>query len=712
MRAPFRAECARFRRIDARGLYNPPPMPSTLRRTLVALLFCLFASWAWHPLFAHGLRAEELALVSALGELKGLDACAGFQPLGGHVLGVALSSVLARVGDGESAVLVWRAHHVLAVLIAAWLLGRFLRRLATPWVGGELARACGWTASMLFALHPLTAEAIGAARAAGLLWALVGCFASVWCLLKARQEREPRLLWASGALVALASLFHGAALAAPLWLAASEYASSSRHRPQRARWRAAGAVFGLAALCVGLDSLVRSLARGVATGPAELVAAWRAFGDPLELAAVSIERLGMLLLAVNAQVLGAAGFALAGVAALATLQPMMIAARAAPRLWGWILVAFLVGVLSTELVSPHVRVHPHDLRDADTLLASAAAIAAAGAVAITSLTGAQRIVSPLVVALAYCVLGHGAAVANRHASREVAALVRELREPGERPVLVDAPRVVLGVRAFEGGPWSCADVESFTAWLASDVSDSARERGDRWLRRRRSTEHEGVVEWASAKLRPRAAGGVPITWLREGRSPELAADPLEFGAVVATLEAEVDAGRSLVLAWRTADREGRSEFEGSCAGAWSYVGESPEAVFDLESSLDWLASSEVRLIWSESGWSRIDSAQLTTRLPEPPFDARPTMRGDDWRFAARDASRAGAPTPREYVLVLCDLDSFETLVLPARIDGADLVIDDAQGAARELRATGPAAWALEARVDGLAVERARGRIGD
>ncbi len=690
-------------------------MPPHLRRTLVALLFALLASWAWHPLFAHGLRAEELALLEALAPLESLAAAAAFEPLGGHPLSTLASAALARLGGTDNALL-WRTHNVLVLLLAAWLLGRFTRRLGEPWIGAELARAAGWTASMLFALHPLSVAAIGSVRAAVLLWGLALSFGCAWCFLRGRQLRDPRWIWAAAALAVAAGLSHGAALALPLWLAGAEYAAASRRRTSAVKQRTALAVLAAGAACVAVDSLLRSIALGAARAPFELADFGSWFTSPVASSAVAVERLGMLLLAVNSHVLGAPGFVLAGLAALLTLHPMLGAARAAPRLWGWILTGFAVALVSTELVLGRLRVHPLDWAEADSLLASAAVVAAAGAVAITSRSGLPRIVLPPIVAALYCALGFSNSLAYSNAAREVAELRRQLASTDERPLLVDAPLSIDGVPAFAGGPWRCPDLDAFAAWLASERSSAARANRERWMWRTAGATAAGDATWRSATLRPASAEVAAVTWLREGRSPELAVGPLDYGALLVSFDAPADSARPLVMAWRTPAVEGAVEGAagagGRCEGVWTELGDSPQASFDLTHELEWLASGEVRRILSESGWSRIDSAQLTPRLPPPPFETEPARKGEAWVFAPRAAPPATF-VAREYVLVLVDLERLAaTRFSPGAATPEGLRFDGAEAHVERLRARGVAAiaWALEGRVDGQAVERIRGEL--
>lgn len=694
-------------------------MPSHLRRPLVALCFALLALWAWHPLFEHGLRGEELALLEQLERVDSTADAALFEPLSGHVgaatwIGALDSVFLAAYMDHGP--LLWRAHNVVLLLVAAWLLGRLVRRLVEPWTGAELARASSWAASMLFALHPLAVGALGAVRAGPALAALSLSLGCLVLYVDGRKLRDPRRIAAAALFAALASTFHGAALALPLWIAGTEYAASGRSRTASVKRRSAAAAFAVACALVALDSVLRSFALGEVRVPAELAALVDALNAPVETAAVVVERLGMLLLAVNLHVTGAPGFVLAGLAALATLHPLLSAARSAPRLWGWILAGCALALGATELAAQRLRVHPQDLADADTLLASCAAVAAASAIAITSRSGWARSLLPALVALLYAALAHAAATAHSAAAREVEGLHGQLDyASGQRPLLlVDAPQRVLGVRAFEGSPWRTAPAPAFALWLDSEHSAALRVRGEgsseRWWWRVESQD-PARARWVIGALRPSSSSRAPVTWQREGRSPELENDPLEFGALSVMLETPVDSSKPPVMAWKSIARDGQPEREGRVAGVWSVLGDAAQASFDLSRAPDWLAAEPVRLIWSESGWSRIDSALLAPRLPAPALEPEPSIEGDDWRFVASVAPARERDPRLECALVCVDFERLECVELPAlfeadggvRVPGARAWMEAAR--ARGVNALG---WALEVRVERVAVQRLRG----
>jgi len=60
-------------------------------------------------------------------------------------------------------------------------------------------------------------------------------------------------------------------------------------------------------------------------------------------------QLGLLILPGNPEVLGATGLVLAGAAFLLAMQPALLAARSAPRLWGWLLAGLSLATLTAPL---------------------------------------------------------------------------------------------------------------------------------------------------------------------------------------------------------------------------------------------------------------------------------------------------------------------------------------------------------------------------
>lgn len=607
-------------------------MPHAVRRAVIGALFVLLASWAWLPVFQSGLHGREAGLAHAFAEPS---SALHFLSNDGHAW-FGLRTLLPEP------VLLVRVEAALWLLLAAFALGRTARRILQPWSGGELARAAGWATSLFLAVHPLSTAAIADASARGNLIALALGACATWSYLYARQERDSRGFFVAGLCTILAAFAGGFAFSLPAWLAGAEFLSANRQRKIATRARSAAATVVAALVAVSLPVVVRAVAYGNARVPSALASVVPESASGLERGVFhAFERLGTLLLPVNSHTTGAWGFALAGVLALAVLQPILIAARSAPRLWGRILGLWALALLVAEALGPSARVHPGDLRDAAALLGAVAVVSVGLGLGSVAVSGPRRVVLPLVMGLGLAVLSHSGATAHRTAARELAAIDVAL-ESVKAPAawVIDPPEVVLGVRCTEG---AIDGVTRAAAVLRTLESDFARGAGIDLVQRVGPT-------WSVTPLAPALPSSGPRDWFREGRSPELDLDPFEARALVVRATAEADTSRAPVLAWRTATAEqGGTNEAGRIEGAWAYLGEAPEAVFDLAGSLEWLASERVRQVWSVEGWSRITQAEFLGALPQPALAGSARLDGD--KFSVRlSAEGEGADERREWWL--------------------------------------------------------------
>lgn len=664
-------------------------MPQTSRRILIGALFVLLVGWAALPLLQAGLHGAEVGLVERARTSRSLidPALAG-----GHLL----ASLDLAATAGRAPAIVARLESFAWLLVAALALGRCARRLLLPWSGGELARAAGWASSLVFALHPIAFAAVASLTARADLMAL--CFAALclWAYLHARQERASLALGIAALCAVLAGLSSDLALSLPAWLAAAELLSANRQRKLATRARSAGLAALAGLTCVLFDTWVRSLALDELALPA-----------PIALASVSgiagfFERLGALLFPVNSEVLGALGFVLAGLLALAAFQPILVAARAAPRLWGRILGLWALALLLAEAVGRGVRVHPADLRDAEGMLLSSAVLSVGLGLGAVAISGVRRVVMPLVLAVGFAVLAHSAGLAHRAAARELEGLADALANVGARPAwIVDSPEVVLGVRCAEGAigeDWNGSQLARASSRqvalrACNGELERAREQGLSLVVR-------GSAGWQARGVLAPFEGSGARSWIRDGISPELELDPLSVGALVVRATAEADTARPPVLAWRSTSDAGVEG--GRVEGVWAYLGEAPEAVFDLRSSLEWLSAGRVRQLWSAAGWSRITQAELLSELPEPVLDGGLVTDGS--AFVARTGGGL-EPDDARRSWRLCALDLEGRPVAASGEREEALVRFDA----REFASVRDEAL-LEVLVDGMAVERRRVRL--
>jgi hypothetical protein len=699
-------------------------MSTAPRRGLVGAVFVLLASWAWLPLCLGGFRGEELALLAGLAHLDepssdgALARLLSLPGIGGHLvpaLDLRLTSALFAPESGWALASAWpaRLESVAWLLLTAWMLGRGARRLLQPWSGGELARAAGWATALAFALHPLSVASIASLTARGDQIALAMSATSAWTYLRGRQERDGRSLAISAAAAIVAAFSSELALALPAWLAGAEIASARRHRKLGTRMRSGAAVFAAAVVCVALGPLVQAAAGAPRAPAAAPVAAAETLG-------LVLERLGTLIVPVPQPVLGAAGFALAGFVMLAAVQPVFVAARSAPRLWGWMLFAAALALALAELFSRTVRVHPGDLRDAATLASGVAVISVGLGISITAMSGLRRIVLPLVLALGFTALSHAHALAYGDAAREVRALAERLRTVEGTAIVVDPPEVVEGVRALEGAGGALGDpavsgrdAVAVRSCVAPALAAFAREEEFAELRRSGVTVLASPAalgetsreRWSAARLAQEAPSEGRTSWFRELRSPAFDLAPASVEALQVRPEPDIDPAARPVIAWSAGDGE---EESGRLAGAWAYLGEAPEAVFDLSSSLAWLCGGRVRQVWTVSGWSGLQTAEFVDRLPAPGVAAEPLVADGSWRFQGSSGEPADeGDARRSWTLALLDLDRLEYVEIAVERDRDSLIARAAPAAVQRLG--GRVAWSLETRIDGVAIERLRGR---
>ena len=734
-------------------------MPGWLRRTGGVLALLLLVVYATVPLLSAGFLRDDFACLATASEVIGPEGGPGalnrierlleVEGTEGHPLAgasVVLSAWLAS-GLGAEGGQPWspagarllRLENLALLLIAAWGLGRFVRRLLRPWTGSDQGAAAGWTAFLLFALHPMNAATVASVAARGdLLAAALGTHAGAAFLL-GRQERRYGLIAQAGVLTILAGLSSGLALVLPLILAGSEYVSARRYRPVRTRVRTAINTALVFSACAVVDTMVRSWPLGGVRPPGALadLAALEDLSGALRVVAIGLERLGMLILPVNASGIGVLGYAIAGLCVLAALQPALVSARSAPKLWGWVLFGWAFLLLLAELPDPTLRVQPTDLSGARALFAGSAVAAGGMAVGATALPGLRRNLIPLVLALGFSILGHANALPWAQAAGEVDRLRSELRSAravhgADACILViDPPTVRRGVDGLGAAlPWLVHPRILGEAPGSSPQVRALTRAGFRILVRER--EFEELRERGLVVLSPLDAGGpggaatgagarrmvrVPPpeattgtrSWRREGRSPALDAEAPVASALRVRAAEGSDPTRPPRLAWRA-----RSPIwpDGSLAGAWIAAGAEPTAVFDLSRSLAWLLGERIQRVWPAEGWSRIVEAELLDRLPGLGEGVEPQASGGDWAFDPPGGWVVESSGGRgDWLLSLLDLPTLELHEIPLRVEDDRLL---APGAAKRVadavrRGGGPIAWSLEYRIGGSAVAEARGR---
>jgi hypothetical protein len=736
-----------------------------LERLLRALFALVCAAAAFGPLVGAGFHGDDLALLARASGLasqaavpRPVDAAAALEseprPLASiapievmQILGddasgdvgsllsgwsVALSLRLWGTGEtvlGLPAAFAYRLENLVFLVVAALGLWLFLWRIFRPWVGAEQAARASSTAAFLFVLHPLSVPSVAAIHGRADLMALAfGTFAAA-AFLRGRQERDRRYARLSYVLCLLAGLCGQIALILPFGLALAEVFSSNRYRPLRMRlWTAFQTLLAFSAI-VQLNTALVSYLTGHGYYAAVVVTLSR-LGDvhgALRALALSIEKLGVLLLPANLSTLGLVGLCAAGLLGLIALQPALIAARTAPRLWGWALVSWLAAVAVSLLFGLHERVRLDQLATAATLLPATAAMCSGLGLASTALPGVRRLWVPILLALGFASLANGNAQpwakgAERHA--DLAAIARERAPAGGVLLFVDAPRNVQGLDPIGSGlPWvlhplfdrvsttpaasHLADVpaEALGTLVRSPLWAPWRQRG---LRVARTLAGGGLVFVDVPVAR---ASTTPVTWLGASRSPELDVDPDALTAL--RLVAPEVPGGDVHLHFAGAFGVGDVPLP-----SWRGVAGARECWIDLSALPEWTLAGPVQRLWFEGGLSVVERAELVPALPRVDLVGEPERLPDGtWSFGtlAPDASAADDGAPRTFELRLLDLDTQETLVLalePGR--GGALRVAPPSDLVHRAREYGDHAFTfdLTLRVGGAALARTSGRLPD
>lgn len=703
---------------------------------------------AYTPLVGGGHRGEDLALLIRAAELPGFRLEALYRVDGE---GSALANLLAAIhvrAHGFDRALWLRLEGIGLLLLAACGLGLFLRRLLLPWTGREHAAAAGLAVVPLLAAHPLAGGLVADLGARDELLALTFATWSGAFFLWGRQDRVFRCTVISAVLCALAGAAGELGLLLPVVLVVAELTSSHRYRVLRERLRTGANTLLFFGFAASVDLLLRAgrTSEGLAPGIVEGVLACN---GPEGIASV-VEgvgrKLGMLVLPVNPAVGktgGLVGTVLALVVLLAAIQPALVAARAAPRLWGWILGLGFVGLLLGLLPALAVDVRPDFPTHAGVLAGSCAVVAAGLALASTSLSGPRRTLLPWGAAFVYAALAHGNAGPWREAADTVAdlradlELAREIYGADTQLMVLDAPERTRGVEPFGdsleslvhprlvGGEAPPGGVLGMTekAFLAL-----VREREFEALRARRLVVMFPASSLEGSDLAPLRRGGSRLAvrlpepastagtrvWRGEARSPDLDVDALSSPLVRARATEAADVSAEPRLAWRPF---GESRLhQGTLPCVWVEAGPEPVLYADTGASLAWNLGNRIRRVWFEGGLGAVSEARIL-EAPEPlprPGDADgppllPTEDGDDWVFARPRTELVEATLQRgRFVLGLLSLADHEYVELMVEPLGPD-VLRAPDAAARVASMGGPVAWFLDYRIEGATLARARGR---
>jgi len=764
-------------------------MPQRLRLIALLLVSCAWLAMAYAPLVRAGFTGGDLerlaraggwhlpqlpsepssrAQQSGLGdparaplELGAREVLRVAGPEGSFLAGFSLASShwlwgTGPAGQGElTRAAPYRIENLALLVAAAIGLWLCVRRLLLPWTGSEQAQLGGWAAGLLFAVHPACVATVASVEGRADLLALAFSAFAGALFLRARQERSFGPMLASIALAFLAAFSGELAFGLPFALALAEGLSAHRYRPKPRRLRTAlntfAVFFGITALNgVAIASVTgHSYLPEVALGIVRLQEA----GALLSALTWLPEKIGLALMPANPRVLGVLGFVLAGVLLLAALQPSLFAARSAPRLWGGVLLWWVLAFAFALLFGLDRSVDAERLAGARELLPAAFVAAGGLGTAVTAMGGIRRRLLPIGVGFGFAVLANANAQPWAEASLALESLrtdvhaARELHGRDTALLIVDPPRDVRGLDPLGPGlPWLLHPV--FTGLSAETEALRVRETSRAGLlmllRQPEGAALEAepvVVLYPRSALgwpdgRPRAAGrasvrlggpsgpdgpsGVgPREWSQSTTSPTLDVDPRKVGALRVTLPAGVAGLEPGQVRWSErsfAHRAGAEavpgELVGAARGVWLNAGGRRVGWFDLSSNLGWRLAPRIGRIELDDLGAPIERAELLASLPSPAGAPVPVPAGRDWRFAPPDLGAAPPAGPSDWRVALLDLASWRHVELVVRTaDDGSLVAVDAERWVRDAleRGPGPVVFELERRVDGWAVERAGGR---
>ncbi|MFT4538752.1 MAG: hypothetical protein ACI841_002627 [Planctomycetota bacterium] len=726
------------------------------RKASLVLVLLAFAAYAYAPLAGAGFVQDDLAVLAGVGPIAfggELEFADLFRVPGtdGRI-GAALSMLVSAwfwsgwqwssCAEWTPADAAWiRGENFALLLLASWGLLYGLRRALEPWTGKEHARGASRAVALLFVVHPIVVSSVVRLDARGDLLALALGTAAMATFLKGRQEQRHTHTLMAGVLVIAAGLCSPIAFYHPIALTLLEYCSARRHRARHLRVRTSATTFVVFSTCVALESFLRAVfidSIGVAARPV----AQEALADGLlQTLLLGIEKLGVLMLPVNAFGIGGLGYLFAAIVLLVSMHPAFVAARSAPRLWGRILFGWLVAIGLTELPAMSLRVYPQSLENAHVLLFSALIMSIGLGIGATALSGVRRLILPLIAAALYATLAQAAARPVRAVSDQLDVLRAELLEEARARnwnghfMILDAPRRVEGLTSLRGS-WSllldltfvphairpkgevrmqatAISTDAFYALVRESEFDSMRHAGLTLMVPTEALAVEGLKgRWQAVDLQaPKSSEGA-LVWRSEGNSPTgQVLEALSSRAIVVNALPSTSTLKDPELRWSS-----RSEIlpSGEFKGAWYHSENGPVAVFDQGSSLDWLLGGRIRATWFTGELSSIASAEVRSNVPD--FDGRvgPLIRDDDWIF---DLGELPIPESfsreRQWSLGVLDLGSFEYQefeVLGSAVDGLRVKGVEVAARRRLARGSGPLVWYLTLAFDGATAARASGRI--
>lgn len=647
------------------------------------------------------------------------------------------------------AVTCMRLENLALLFLVAYGLGRFLRRLVTPWTGSEHANAASTAAFMILLVHPLSISAVASPAARGDLLAGVLAMVAGAAFLRGRQEGRTLFVGLAALCTFAATLASELGFLCPVWLAAIEYASARRYRPRHVRLRTAITTLVVFSAFTGLDILLR-LGLELDPWPRDLrasLATLTGFGDALGMAFSLLTKLGVLILPVNGANAGGFGFVCAALLLVVIVQPALHAGLSAPRFWITMLGVWLALVLLAEATRAELPVGPNDFSRAAGLFPAVVVMAVGIALASTAVSGSRRQGLPLIVAILLCALARSNARGWRAASKDAGefqrdvAVIFEAQGVDRRYLIVDLPGLVDLYRvapeelgwmfdeAVTGRPGRAEEFdlrsissEALPAYARLQAFDAEREEGLVVVFPDLLVNQGGRLTWVSVGLEPPGAAGAVVRWTHPEAGGEVSASgpsgghwsgadgKRPFFADSASVEcitvegepAEAEGPSELAeIYWRARGGAARG---GQLLGVWLEDPGGRQVVFDPGSSLAWLLGPRVDSLLLMGGLAESPGAEVWSAPPEVQDLREPEVDGDDWHFgspkptrlapaqpvpdrAANVVEAGGALEPEaSWVLTLLDLDTFEYEEITCEFDGDGVLLaSDAEEISQSLR---------------------------
>ncbi|HIG10525.1 MAG: hypothetical protein ABGY71_02010 [bacterium] len=663
-----------------------------------------------------------------------------------------------------------RMENMILLLVCAYLLGRFVRRLVAAWTGPEEAAAAGHAAWLFLCIHPLSVSAVASPAARGDLLGGLCAVAAGTAFLRGRQEGSYRFVVLAAVCTLACSLASELGYLVPFWLALIEYYSSRRYRRGAVRMRTAFSTLLAFSAAASADIVLRAF-QGLPAAPPDLNRSLWMFldlGDMWLAGFHALEKLGVLMVPVNQAGAGGIGYILAVLVLVGVLRPALHAGRSAPRFWATVLLAWLVVVLLTASMRAFTTVVQAEFSQAAGLFPAVLVMVIGMGLAATAVSGRRRYGIPLVVALMLAVLARSNAVSWRKSADEARDFQEQVGEviakggAAQRYLVVDAPGLTSGYRALpealdeifsrpfgfrDGAPnWlRLIDSSALVAFAREREFDHLRREGLVIVLRRSSSsaqnasaaeepdeaEPQGFGRWRGQALEIAGLAPSVLAWRNADPDSEdeqsvfsrghwvgVAGDVPYFAdsssieqitvAVAGSEPTEFDDPPQIF--WRA---RGGLMGGGDLRGVWLRSGEGRRAVFDPGGRLEWLLGPRLDSLLLIGSLAEAQDAEVWPTPPRVQGVVGFGMRGEDWTFLPRisDEELLFEGTS-EWVVTLFDLVDWSYLEIPCEVDVEERVLaPEVEDFLRHVwSGRGHLAWSLERRVEGLVVARSKGRL--